>query len=217
VDAEEANRRAIEQRAARPGPLRPRQPHDFDEMYTVTPPWDIGRPQRGFVELFDAGTIRGRVLDAGCGTGEHALLAAERGFDATGIDMAAAAIEQARAKARDRGLAAQFLVHDALDIVSLGTQYDTVLDSGLFHVFEDDDRARYVEALRGAVPAGGRVVLMCFSDRQPGDWGPRRISQDEIRSSFADGWRVEAIDAASFDVNLDPGKALAWRATIARD
>jgi SAM-dependent methyltransferase len=210
------DRRAVEQRAGLPGPLRPRRPEDFDAMYTATPPWDIGRPQPAFEALIESGAVRGRVLDVGCGTGEHALMAAASGFGATGIDMAAAAIEQAQAKARNRRLTVRFVVHDALDLVSLGEEYDTVLDSGLFHVFEDPDRARFVEELRRVVVVGGSYQLLCFSDRQPGDWGPRRITQHEIRDSFVEGWRVDSIDAAYFDVNLEPGRALAWQAAITR-
>ena len=214
--AAEVDRRAIEQRAGLPGPLRPRRPEDFDAMYTATPPWDIDRPQPTFVALVEKGVVRGEVLDVGCGTGEHALMAAEVGLDATGIDMAVAAIERAQGKARERGLPVRFVVHDALDLVSLGEHYDTVLDSGLFHVFEDQDRVRFVDGLRRVVVAGGTYHLLCFSDRQSGDWGPRRVTQEEIRSSFAEGWRIDSIESASFDINLEPGHALAWHAVITR-
>jgi SAM-dependent methyltransferase len=179
------------------------QPGDFDFHYAVTPPWDIGRPQPAFVALAEAGGVRGRVLDIGCGTGEHALLAAGIGLDATGIDMAEAAIEAAKRKARDRGLKARFLVRDAFDLAALGEQFDTVLDSGLFHIFHDEDRPAFVESLRAVIPAGGRYFMLAFSDRQPGDWGPRRVSQDEIRASFSDGWQIDSIESARFEVTVD--------------
>jgi cyclopropane fatty-acyl-phospholipid synthase-like methyltransferase len=185
-------------------------------MYTGTPPWDIGRPQPAFVELAESGALRGRVLDVGCGTGEHALLAAGLGLEATGIDAAPSAIAIAEGKARDRGLTARFLVGNALELAALGEQFDTVLDCGLFHVFEDDDRARFVDSLRAVIPAGGRYHLLCFSEHQPGDWGPRRVTQAEIRASFGDGWRVDAIDAATISITIDPNGALAWRAAITR-
>ena len=185
-------------------------------MYAGTPPWDIGRPQAVFVRLAETGAIRGRVLDAGCGTGEHVLMVAERGLDATGVDAAPTAIAAAQRKAADRGLAARFLVWDALRLADLGEQFDTVLDSGLFHVFDDERRARYVEALGAAVRPGGRYLMCCFSDRQPGEWGPRRVRQDEIRAAFGAGWQVESIDSAEFDTNLDPPIAQAWLATITR-
>ncbi|HET6865924.1 MAG TPA: class I SAM-dependent methyltransferase [Solirubrobacteraceae bacterium] len=193
-----------------------RSPGDFDLMYAGAPPWDIGRPQPGFLELAEAGALRGRVLDVGCGTGEHALMAAASGFDATGIDAAPSAIEIAQGKARQRGLSARFLVWNALDLGSLDERFDTVLDSGLFHVFGDTDRARLVTSLAAVTAPGARYHMMCFSDRQPGDWGPRRVSQAEIRSSFARGWRVESIDAATFDITTDPAGVRAWLARITR-
>ena len=189
---------------------------DFDAMYGGSPPWDIGRPQSAFLELAEAGALRGRVLDAGCGTGEHALMAARLGLDATGIDSAPTAIGIAERKARERGLEARFLVWDALDLGSLEERFDTVLDSGLFHVFDDDDRARYVDSLRSAIPTAGRYFMLCFSDRQPGIWGPRRVTEDEIRASFAMGWRVETIDATTMDVTLEQDGVAAWRAQVTR-
>jgi SAM-dependent methyltransferase len=185
-------------------------------MYSGTPPWDIGRPQGSLRAVADAGGLRGRVLDAGCGTGEHALMAAALGLDATGIDGSPTAIGLARRKAAERGIDVRFLVGDALDLASLGEVFDTVIDSGLFHVFDDDDRARYVDSLRAATTPGGRVYVLCFSDRFPPGFGPRRVSQEEIRASFSDGWTVEAIEAVGFEVNFSPEPIPAWLATIQR-
>jgi SAM-dependent methyltransferase len=193
-----------------------RPPHDFDDSYRGTPPWDIGGPQPVFVRVAEQGSIEGRVLDAGCGTGEHALMLAARGFDVTGLDAAPRAIEKAERKAAERSLDARFVVWDALRLGELGEQFDTVIDSGLFHVFDDESRAQYVEGLRSVVRQGGKLVLCCFSDRQPGDWGPRRVRQDELRDSFADGWQVESIEPVQFETNLDPPVAEAWLATITR-
>jgi len=199
-----------------PGLQRPKRAEDFDALYAGTPPWDIGRPQPAFLELARQGVLRGRLLDVGCGTGEHALMAAGLGLDATGLDAAPTAIASAERKARNRGLTVHFLVWDALQLASLGERFDTVLDCGLFHVFDDDDRVRFVDSLRAVVPAGGRYHLLCFSDRQPGGCGPRRVTQDEIRASFAEGWRVDSIEAATIDVTIDPNGAHAWRAAITR-
>jgi len=190
---------------------------DFDSVYRRgVPPWDIGRSQPAFAELAERGLLAGRVLDAGCGTGEHALLAAALGLEATGVDVAAAALAIARAKARDRGLEARFVQLDALVLSSLGERFDTVLDCGLFHSLGDGDRPRFVTELRASMPAGGHYYLLCFSDRQGGDWGPRRIRQDEIRDSFAGGWTVDSIQPATIDITIDPHQAQAWLAVITR-
>ncbi len=201
----------------RPGPLRPRHKHDFDEMYTgPPPPWDIGRPQPAFLALAEAGALQGTVLDVGCGTGEHGLMAASLGLAVTGVDVAGAAIASAQAKAQARGLAARFLVWDALDLPGLGQQFDTVLDCGLYHIFDDTDRAQFLTSLRGAVHPGGRYFMLCFSDRQPGDWGPRRITEAELRENFADGWRIDSLEPTVIDITLDPAGAQAWLAALTR-
>src|SRR3984893_7689462 len=105
----------------------------WDEAYasSAPAPWDIGRPQPAFVRLADSGLLCGRVLDAGCGTGEHTLLAAAHGADAAGVDISPRAIAQAREKAAGRGLAVRFEVADALNLGPLGMAFDTVIDSGV--------------------------------------------------------------------------------------
>src|SRR5580698_5448282 len=192
----------------------------WDASYTADrpAPWDIGRPQPAFVRLADEGRLTGRLLDAGCGTGENALLAAGRGADVTGIDVAPTAIARAREKASRRGLTARFEVADALDLGRLGLTVDTVIDSGVFHVFGDGDRASYVASLAAVLRPGGACYLMCFSDRQPGTWGPRRVRADELRAAFSEGWVVESLMADTFDVNPVEGttQVQAWLATITR-
>jgi SAM-dependent methyltransferase len=192
----------------------------WDAAYAAgaLPPWDIGHPQPAFVRLADEDLLRGQVLDVGCGTGEHALLAASRGAEAMGVDIAPRAIERARGKAAERGLEARFEVADALRLADLGLAFDTVIDSGLFHVFDDGDRARYVASLGAVLRDGGRCYLMCFSDRQPGDFGPRRVSRDELYAAFAGGWRIASITADTFEINpmLGDGRAQAWLAAIER-
>jgi SAM-dependent methyltransferase len=191
------------------------RPEDFDDAYVTPPPWDIGHPQPALIAVAEAGKVRGHVLDIGCGTGEHALMAARLGLVATGVDTSATAIALAKRKAAERLLQAQFLVWNALDLAALGKRFDTVLDCGMFHLLDDGDRVRFAASLRGVVPIGGRYFMLCFSDRMPGNVGPRRVSPDEIRSTFSDGWRVDAIDEATIEI-LAPSPIPAWLAAIAR-
>jgi len=197
-------------------------PESWDGSYAANtpPPWDIGRPQPVFVRLADAGLLSGRLLDAGCGTGENTLLAASKGADALGVDISPSAIQRARDKAAERGIAARFEVADALNLGPLGLTFETVIDSGVFHIFDDDDRGRYVASLASVLEPGGILYLICFSELQPGDFGPRRVRQDELRAAFRDGWNVAKIVPEKFEANPDSGfgttAVAAWLATIRR-
>jgi cyclopropane fatty-acyl-phospholipid synthase-like methyltransferase len=181
------------------------------------PPWDIGRPQPVFERLAEQGLLRGRLLDSGCGTGENTLMAAAHGAEALGVDVAPTAIAQACQKAAERSSTARFEVADVLELSQLGLTFDTVVDSGVFHVFDDGDRARYVASLAAVMMPGATCYLMCFSDRQPGDAGPRRVSQDELIAAFRDGWAIDSITAETFVINFQGrSEAQAWLATIQR-
>jgi cyclopropane fatty-acyl-phospholipid synthase-like methyltransferase len=193
----------------------------FENAYSGKAPWDIDKPQQVFVAAADR--VNGSLLDAGCGTGENALYFSERGHKVTGIDFLREPIERAKKKAAQRGQAATFLVMDALRLDALPEQFDSVIDCGLFHVFSDEDRQKYVAGLAGVVKPGGRIFLACFSNEEPGDLGPRRISQADLKAAFADGWAIESIEPVRFEVRSDlqgisfsPGGPKAWFATIRR-
>lgn len=191
-------------------------PDDWNAQYAGTPPWDIGRPQLPFVELAGAGSVRGSVLEVGCGTGDVTLLAAAMGLDATGIDIAPAAIEKARGKAQRRGLQPRFLVQDALTVDALGETFDVVLDCGFFHVLSDPQRRTFADVLRRVTRPGSEYFMLCFSDQVPGDAGPRRIRKDEIQATFADGFSVEGIHQSYIEATFLTEPVPAWLARIMR-
>ena len=188
--------------------------YGFDEMYAGVPPWDIGRAQPEVVRIAESGGFTGDVIDVGCGTGENALELSARGLKVVGIDAAPRAIEAARAKALERGLTTEFLVADALALGPLGRRFHTALDCGVFHVFDDGERPTYVASLASVLEPGGVLHLLCFSDRQPGLIGPRRVTQEELRASFAEGWEVVDIVATTFVTNLPGNDAQAWYAML---
>ena len=142
----------------------------FESMYAEKPPWDIGRPQQAFVEVADR--VTGTILDAGCGTGENALFFAERGHPVLGIDFLEGPILEARRKAQERGLNAEFVQMDALTLTGLDRRFDAVIDSGLFHVFGDEDRACYVAGLAHVTRPGGGSSSSASATRSRGPKAP---------------------------------------------
>jgi SAM-dependent methyltransferase len=200
----------------------------FDKAYeSATAPWVIGEPQPAIVELERARRISGSVLDAGCGTGEHTILLTRLGYDVTGVDFSPQAIEQARHQATERGVDARFEVADAM-MLGAGPRYDTILDSALFHIFDDADRPVYVASLHAACRPGGTVHVLALSDAGRG-FGPQ-VSEAVIRGAFADGWTLEALDTTTYRgvvgpahteaIGLPVGTRVdepAWLARVRRD
>jgi cyclopropane fatty-acyl-phospholipid synthase-like methyltransferase len=184
-------------------------------------PWDIGRPQPAILRIAEWGGLVEPVLDSGCGSGEHALLAASMGLEVRGVDVSQTAIEHARAKARQRGLSAEFIVGDVLaldQIDRLEPPFRTVIDTGCFHTFANADRPLYASSLAAVTETDALLHLLCFSEHTPGTDGPRRVTEGEIIGTFSDDWYVESIEPDTFTVsNLWQGPTpSAWLARIVR-
>jgi len=191
----------------------------WDASYHDGPaPWDIGEPQPAIVRVAAEGGFAGTVLDAGCGTGDNALHVASLGLSVVGVDVAETALASAREKADERGLEAEFAAVDALELERLGRRFDTVLDCGLFHTFDADERPGYAASLASVTEHDGTLHVLCFSDIGPGT-GPHPVTQDELRAPFqpSNGWSVAAIkpDRVLTRFHDDDG-APAWLATIKR-
>jgi SAM-dependent methyltransferase len=190
----------------------------WDASYRDGPaPWDIGRPQPAVVRLAAEGGFAGAVLDAGCGTGENALHLASRGLSVLGVDVAETALAIARAKAEERGIEVEFAPADAFQLERSGRTFETVLDCGLFHTFNGDERPGYVVSLASVTEGGGTLYVLCFSD-EGADPGPHPVSQEELRAAFnpSSGWDVAAIEPDRIQTRFHDDGVSAWLATITR-
>jgi SAM-dependent methyltransferase len=197
-----------ERRAGRP----------WDASYLDGPaPWDTGEPQPAIVRLAGEGAFSGAVLDAGCGTGENALHVAAQGLDVLGIDVAETALSIAREKAAARGIDADFVAADALRLDRLGRAFETVLDCGLFHAFDGDERRDYVASLASVTGRGAHLYVLCFGDVGP-DPGPHPVSREELRAAFdrSGGWTVASIRPDRIEARFSPRGVPAWLAKIER-
>lgn len=188
----------------------------WDEMYEGTPPWDIGRPQPAFEALIKDGEIKpGRALDIGCGRGDNAIMLAMNGCDVTGMDLVEVAISDAKAKAMERHVKVNFVAGDVLQMDRLFCEadFDIVIDSGLFHVMTDEERPVFVQQVHRVLKPGGKYFMLCFSDKEPEGYGPRRISKAEIERTFTPLFDIIHIKDSAFHSRIGPNSSKAYFAS----
>jgi len=161
------------------------------------------------------------MLDAGCGTGDNTLHVASLGLPESsvlGVDVAGTALSIARTKAVDRGIEVEFAWADALHLERLGRRFDTVLDCGLFHACDAEERTTYAASLASVTVREGTLYVLCFSDEGPGT-GPHPVSQDDLRAVFnpSSGWGLASIKRERLQTTYhDDNGAPAWLATVKR-
>jgi len=112
-----------------------------------------------------------RLLDVGCGTGEHArLLAAEYGYEVDGMDLEPDFVRIAQVKHPD----GQFHIADMTDF-ALPRQYDAVLClfSSIGYVKTLDNVRRALTSFRKHLEPGGVAVVEPWF--QPADWKPGSV------------------------------------------
>jgi SAM-dependent methyltransferase len=191
----------------------------WDASYSKGPaPWDIGRPQPAIERLASEGGFTGAVLDAGCGTGENTLHIAGLGLSVVGVDVAETALAIAREKANRRGIEVEFRAADAFHLEHLGRRFETVLDCGLFHTFNSDERQAYAASLALVTGHCGTLYVLCFSNDGP-DTGPHTITEEELKEAFSpcNGWNVSAVERDRIQTRFHVNGAPAWLATIKRN
>ncbi|MBI5216781.1 MAG: class I SAM-dependent methyltransferase [Ignavibacteriae bacterium] len=186
----------------------------FEESYAGIPPWEIGKPQAEFIKLEREELFGKNILDVGCGTGDLAIYLTSLGYTVVGVDCAPTAIKKAQAKAIEYNVNIKFEVMNALELQSFNQQFETIIDCGLFHVFEEKLREKYRSSLESVLKPGGTYYMLVFSELETREGGPLRITQEEIRRAFQAGWNVNWIRAARFETHLHEDGSRAWLASL---
>ena len=163
----------------------------------------LDREQQGDRQL-------GRALDIGCGTGDHAINLARRGWDVTAVDVVPRALDAARAKAAEAGTGVRFVEADVLSMADqVGGDFALLLDVGCFHGLKPQQRPAYVQQVQTVSRPGSTMLMLAFQPgRRPPAPLPRGASRQELEETFT-GWQLVADDAADTSCMSAPVKRTA--------
>jgi cyclopropane fatty-acyl-phospholipid synthase-like methyltransferase len=169
-------------------------PSWWDLAYRAGPPWDSDVPADELVELVESGRVKaGKALDIGCGTGTNVVYLAEKGFDASGVDVSKVALRKAQAKARNRGLSCNFYHLDFTQTqatTKVLSVFDILLDSGCFHSLSPQERDSYAQSLNFVSHSGTVYALWSFLRGSPWSYGPPGVGEDEVERRLSDRFRI---------------------------
>ena len=181
---------------------------DWETLYKTqnveTMPWYNENLDSDLEEELDHREItNGKFLDLGTGPATQAIWLAKCGFNVIGSDLSEAAMKRARnVYANEKNV--NFIVGDILNSSLKEDKFDYIFDRGCFHVLLPTDRQRYITKIRHILKDNGILFLKCFSDKEPGQKGPYKFSQGEIRGLFSKDFWIDNIKETVYQGTLDP-------------
>ena len=158
-------------------------------------PWDGHPLPKSLTDLVEGDghsspLAPGKALDLGCGTGDNSIYLAKHGWQVTGIDFVAKAVDKARAKAAAGNVDFKIEQGDVTRLCEedVGSNFALIVDNGCLHGLSDEDRYDYVREVTAAAAPDARLLLVEFI--RGGSYGVRGIDPDEVEERFASGWTM---------------------------
>jgi len=195
-------------------------PTNWDERYGKgNTPWETGQPSSELRRVLGEVPLQPcRALELGCGTGASAVWLAQQGFAVTALDLSPLAIDQARQRADEAGVAVRFLVADVMrPSAELTGFFDFFFDRGCYHVVRREDVGAYLETLRRLTHPGTVGLVLTGNAREPHTPGPPVVTEQQIRVELGSLFEIVQLREFRFDqVEADGTRFLGWSCLVRR-
>lgn len=174
--------------------------------------WTAGTAGPELVKLVYEGVIepKSKILEIGCGLGTESVFLAARDMDVTAMDLSESAVSVGKKLANLYGVNVNWIAGDLLTTDLFNEEFDIITDQGCFHHMHEEERRIYLEKILKYLKPGGRLILRCYSDKIPGGHQPRRISSDDMLSTFFPALKLEHMERVLSFSTEKYSKPLGW-------
>ena len=159
----------------------------WEEMYQTgqyLDRWDYNQPSQELVCYIAAGLIpiHGNCLDIGCGAGNEAIFLRQLGYNVTGIDFSANALEIAKERAKIKNVNVTWIKRMVTDTGLPGNSFDFINDRACFHHVVESERKLYANEMYRILKPGGRLLIR--GSRDGNMQGFLEVNEEAIDKSF---------------------------------
>ncbi len=198
----------------------------MEKIYNSIPPeqipWNIETPPDILSHLVETEKIKPcKVIDLGCGAGNYVIYLSTKGFDPTGVDISASAIDIAKKSAAEKGIKCTFITADVLgDMTEINELFDLAYDWEVLHHIFPKDREKYIDNVYRLLKPGGQYLSVCFSEDSPQFGGKGKYrktpldtvlyfsSEDEMRELFKTAFEIEELKTVDIEGKFGSHKAI---------
>jgi Methyltransferase domain len=143
---------------------------------------------------------RDPIFEIGFGNGYQLQRLLELGRDVYGSEICSEPLQ--RLVDRMGPAIAHRLFVDDIRKVAIKKTFSTIVDRGVFHVLETEDRPRYVHSISKLLALHGKLIIKGFSAQMPDPgFGPHRISKSDLEASFLPWFTITEFSLCSFELN----------------
>ena len=120
---------------------------------------------RGYYSLVLPGSLcKGRLLDAGCGSGKYSIPLQMRGFEVVGVDVSPDALKMAAKGSVCRELDIKFLAADICHLPFPDASFDVIWCYGVLQHLLSYERELAISEFSRLLRSGGRLFLEVFGE-----------------------------------------------------
>jgi len=154
--------------------------------------WEFDYPSPELSALVAIGSFEknSKMLDVGCGGGLDAIFLAQSGFNVIGIDISPTALKIGKRRAKSANVEVDWRLGNILDLPVENESIDLVIDRGLFHVIDDENRQTYSSEVHRVLKLHGQLLIRGASKESSAGDRFNPVTEEAMKKYFSSAFKI---------------------------